>query len=173
MNDGPRTLRGWSPIALSVIVADQVTKTWAVRSLTDRDVDLVWTLRFHLSRNTGMAFSTGRSMGPIIGVLALVVVVVLLLSLKRQPGRSTDVAVGLIVGGAIGNVLDRLLRSPGWFRGAVIDFIDLQWFPIFNVADMGVTVGGALLVLASWQLGRAAREAVPGQGDDRDVEAST
>ncbi|MFW2335478.1 signal peptidase II [Ilumatobacter sp.] len=150
--DGARL--GWAPIALAVVVADQLTKHWAVNELVDGDIDLFWTLRFNLSYNTGMAFSSGESFGPIIGILALVVVVVLLLSLKRQPGRLTDVAVGLIIGGAIGNVIDRLFRQEAWFRGAVVDFIDFQWFPIFNIADIGVTVGGALLVFASWRASR-------------------
>ena len=145
----------WAPVALFVIVADQLTKHWAVNELVDRNIDLFWTLRFNLSYNTGMAFSRGENLGPIIGVLALVVVVVLLLSIKRQPGRLTDVAVGMIVGGAIGNVIDRLFRQEAWLRGGVVDFIDFQWFPIFNIADIGVTVGGALLVLASWLAGRA------------------
>jgi signal peptidase II len=52
-------------------------------------------------------------------------------------------------------VIDRLFRQDAWFRGGVVDFIDFQWFPIFNVADIGVTVGGALLVLASWRAGRS------------------
>jgi signal peptidase II len=142
--------------AVSVAVVDQLTKQWALSTLDDRDIDLIWTLRFNLSFNTGMAFSRGENWGPVIGIVALLVIVGLLLSLRRQPGRLTDVSVGLIVGGAIGNVIDRLFRSPGWFRGAVVDFIDLQWFPIFNVADMGITIGGALLVLASWRAGRHA-----------------
>lgn len=140
--------------ALVVVVVDQLTKRWALDELADRHIDVFWTLRFNLSFNTGMAFSTGESLGPLIGVVAFVVVVVLLLGLRRQPGRLTDLAAGLIVGGAIGNLADRLFRSPGWLRGAVVDFIDLQWFPIFNVADMGVTIGGALLVLATWLRGR-------------------
>jgi len=145
----------WSPVALFVVIADQLTKHWAVNELVDRDIDIFWTLRLNLAYNTGMAFSRGEDLGPIIGVVALVVVVVLLLSLKRQPGRLTDVAVGMIVGGAVGNVIDRLFRQDAWFRGGVVDFIDFQWFPIFNIADIGVTVGGALLVLASWRAGRA------------------
>ena len=60
----------------------------------------------------------------------------------------------MIVGGALGNVLDRLFRGDGWMHGAVVDFIDFQWFPIFNVADMGVTIGAALLVLHSFVVGR-------------------
>jgi signal peptidase II len=154
MTLSPRAVRGWLPVAIAVVVIDQLTKHWAINTLDDRDIDVFWTLRFHLSFNTGMAFSRGQNWGPLIGVLALVVVVVLLLSIKRQPGRLTDISVGLIVGGAIGNVLDRLFRSPGWFRGGVVDFIDFQWFPIFNVADMGITIGGGLLVLASWLNGR-------------------
>jgi signal peptidase II len=145
----------WAPVALFVVIADQLTKHWAVNELVDRDIDIFWTLRLNLAYNTGMAFSRGEDLGPIIGVVALVVVVVLLLSLKRQPGRLTDVAVGMIVGGAVGNVIDRLFRQDAWFRGGVVDFIDFQWFPIFNIADIGVTVGGALLVLASWRAGRA------------------
>ena len=151
-SDGARL--GWAPIALAVVVADQLTKHWAVNELVDRDIDVFWTLRFNLSFNTGMAFSQGENLGPVIGVLALGVVVALLLSLKRQPGRLTDVAVGLIIGGAIGNVIDRLFRQEAWLRGGVVDFIDFQWFPIFNIADMGVTIGGALLVIASWRASR-------------------
>ena len=156
-----RAMRGWLPVALVVVVADQLTKTWAVNNLVDRDVDVFWTLRFHLGFNTGMAFSRGQNWGPVIGVLALVVVVGLLLSLRRQPGRLTSISIGLIVGGAIGNVIDRLFRSPAWFRGAVVDWIDFQWFPIFNIADMGITIGGVLLVLSSWLAGRDL-EAAPG-----------
>ncbi len=156
--DGARL--AWAPVALLVIVADQVTKHWAVNELVDRNIDVVWTLRFNLSYNTGMAFSRGENFGPIIGVVALGVVVALLLSLRRQPGRLTDVAVGMIIGGAIGNVIDRLFRQEGWLRGGVVDFIDFQWFPIFNIADIGVTVGGALLVLASWQATRADADAI-------------
>lgn len=145
----------WAPVALLIVVVDQLTKHWAVNELVDRDIDVVWTLRFNLSFNTGMAFSQGQSWGPMIGIVSLVVVVVLVVGMRRQPGRLTAVAVGLIVGGAIGNVIDRLFRQAGWLRGGVVDFIDFQWFPIFNVADMGVTVGGAMLVLASWLSSRA------------------
>ncbi len=154
MSAAPRSWRGWVPTALLVVVADQLTKAWAVDRLSRGDIDIVWTLRFHLSYNTGMAFGRGQDWGPIIGVIAMLVIVAMLLSLRRQPGRLTDVAVGLIVGGAVGNLLDRLFRQDGWLRGGVVDFIDLQWVPVFNVADMAITIGGALLVLASWRLGR-------------------
>lgn len=161
--DGSRL--AWAPVALVVIVIDQLTKYWAVNELVDGDIDVFWTLRFNLSFNTGMAFSRGERFGPIIGVVALGVVVALLLSLKRQPGRLTDIAVGMIVGGAVGNVIDRLFRQEGWFRGGVVDFIDFQWFPIFNVADIGVTVGGGLLVIASWLVGRSQADTMQNSAD--------
>jgi signal peptidase II len=87
--------------------------------------------------------------------------------------------MGMIVGGALGNVLDRAFRSGGGgiLSGSVVDFIDFQWWPVFNVADMAVTVGGVILVLGSVRAGRHARteptvdervdEAVEG-GVDRD-----
>jgi signal peptidase II len=154
MNAAPRSVRGWVPVATTIVVLDQVTKSWAVNELADRDIDLFWTLRLNLSFNTGMAFSAGQNWGPVIGVVAMLVVVGLLLSMRRQPGRLTDISVGLIVGGAIGNIIDRLFRQEGWLRGGVVDFIDFQWFPIFNIADMAITIGGGLLVLASFLAAR-------------------
>lgn len=166
------TRLAWVPVAVFVIVADQLTKHWAVNELVDRDIDVFWTLRFNLSYNTGMAFSRGENFGPIIGVVALGVVVALLLSMKRQPGLLTDVAVGMIIGGAVGNVIDRLFRQDAWLRGGVVDFIDFQWFPIFNVADMAVNVGAGLLILSSILSARAHRHdeasaQEPGRLEDR------
>ncbi|TDT16227.1 signal peptidase II [Ilumatobacter fluminis] len=155
----PSSARRWAPIALAVVVLDQLTKWWALNTLDDRDIDLFWTLRFNLSFNNGMAFSQGEGLGPVIGVLALVVIVALVLSVRREDNALADVAVGLIVGGAIGNVIDRLFRDPAWMRGAVVDFIDFQWFPIFNVADMGITIGGILLIAVSWWSARQAEQA--------------
>jgi signal peptidase II len=136
-------------IAAAVVALDQLTKEWAVSNLADRNIDLLWTLRLNLTFNSGMAFGRGDGWGPVIGVVAVVVIAVLLLGLRRQGDRLSTVAAGLVIGGALGNVIDRLFRSPGWFRGAVVDFIDLQWWPIFNVADMAIVVGGVLLVVGS------------------------
>ncbi|MET0143834.1 MAG: signal peptidase II [Ilumatobacteraceae bacterium] len=146
-----RELRVPMAIAAVVIVVDQLTKRWALDALTDpdRNIDIVGSLRFNLAFNTGMAFSRGTGLGPIIGIVALVVVVGLLVSIGRTSSPVYPVAVGLIIGGAVGNLLDRLFRAPGWFRGGVVDFIDVQWWPIFNVADIGVTVGGLLLLLSA------------------------
>ena len=144
-------LRRTLAIALAVIALDQITKHWAVNSLADgRAHHVTWTLQWNLSFNSGMAFSKGQSIGPIIGLVAVVVVVVIVLGVRKTQSRTVSIAAGFVVGGAIGNLADRVFRGDGWLHGSVVDFIDFQWFPIFNVADMGVNVGGALFVL--WSL---------------------
>lgn len=141
--------------ALFVVVADILTKHWALGALDDgRTIDVVWTLRFNLHFNTGIAFSQLTGFGVIVGFLAIVVAIGLLVWSTRQPSTFVRLAIGLIVGGAIGNVIDRLFRGEGWMRGAVVDFIDFQWFPIFNVADMGVSIGATLLVLGAFVVGK-------------------
>jgi signal peptidase II len=157
MTDATRALRGSVLIAIAVVITDQFTKQWALVALDDGPIDVVWTLRFNLVFNRGMAFSQGEGLGPIIGVVALGVVVALLVSLRRGTGTLGAVGVGLVVGGALGNVIDRLFRSPGWLRGAVVDFIDFQWFPVFNVADMAINVGAGLLILGSIMAARRER----------------
>ncbi len=148
----PRFLSLWPSLAIAVVIVviDQLTKDWALDSLSDgRAHHVLWTLQWNLTFNSGMAFSRGQGIGPYIGVVALVVVVIMLVSMRRGGSRVSMIAVGLVVGGAIGNLIDRIFRERGWLRGRVVDFIDLQWFPIFNVADMGVTIGGVLLLLAA------------------------
>ncbi len=128
--------------------ADQLTKWWALQALDDgRVVDLVWTLRLRLVFNTGAAFSSFQGLGPLLGVAALAVAAALLLNRRLTGHRLSAVAAGCIAGGALGNLADRLFRSSGGFmHGAVVDFIDVQWWPVWNVADMGVVLGGAALV---------------------------
>ena len=132
-----------------IVLLDQVSKAWALRDLADgRIIHVIWTMQFNLTVNRGMAFSRGTGIGPIIGVVGLVIVVLLLLSLRRADNALTRVATGLIIGGAVGNILDRLFRGSGWMRGAVIDFIDFQWWPVFNIADMAIMVGAATMIVA-------------------------
>jgi signal peptidase II len=142
-------------IALAVLVVDQVTKVWAVAGLDDRTVHVVWKLQLRLVRNPGTAFSLGEGKGQLLGVVACVVAVVLV-HLARQP-RSLVSAVGLalILGGAIGNVIDRLVRAPhGFMKGHVVDFLDFQFWPVFNVADIGVTCGIILVIIELQDVGR-------------------
>ncbi len=143
-------------VAALFLGADQATKHWAVNRLSGgRIVEVVGSLRFNLFFNQGMAFSRFRGIGQYIGVLALVVVCVLAVNLRRAESRLSSLATGMIIGGALGNIVDRLFRGEGWLRGAVVDFIDLQWWPVFNVADIGVSVGGVLLVLGTLRRARS------------------
>ena len=136
-------------ISAVIVLLDQISKAWALRDLADgRIIHVVWTMQFNLTYNRGMAFSRGTGIGPIIGVIGLVVVALLLLSLRRADNALTRVATGLIIGGAVGNILDRLFRGSGWMRGAVIDFIDFQWWPVFNIADMAIMIGAATMMVA-------------------------
>ena len=114
-----------------------------------RTIDIVGSLRFNLAYNKGMAFSQATGAGPVIGALAFVIIIVIVLWMRRSATGVAAVAAGLIVGGALGNLIDRVFRNDAWLRGAVVDFIDLQWFPVFNVADSCITVGAVLMVLAS------------------------
>lgn len=142
-------------MAASVIVVDQLSKWWAVETLHDRNIDVFWTLRFRLIGNRGSAFSLGSGLGPLFAVAAIGVAVVLLVMGRKAPTRVGAVALGLVLGGALGNVIDRIFREgDGIFGGYVVDFIDFQWWPVFNVADMAIVCGAFLIVLVGrrgWQ----------------------
>jgi signal peptidase II len=147
--DGRAGRRLALPIGAAVIVVDQGTKEWALGRLSGgRTIDLVWTLRFRLTFNEGMAFGAGQGLGVVIGLLAAVIIALLIRQTARVMPPAQAISLGLIMGGAAGNLIDRLLRDEGLLRGAVVDFIDLQWFPVFNVADAAINIGAVLLVLA-------------------------
>ena len=151
----PRRLGIVASVAVAVVVADVASKWWAVNRLSGGDViELVGSLRFNLYFNTGVAFSLGSDggWGPWISVLAIgVVVAVSFGATSRYPLGA--VASGLISGGAVGNLLDRAFRGDdGFLHGAVIDFINLQWWPVFNIADASIVVGAILLVIASFRV---------------------
>lgn len=151
----PRRLGIVASVAAAVLVLDQASKWWAVDRLSSGDiVSVVGSLQFNLRYNTGVAFSlgSGNGLGPWISVLAIgVVVAVSFGATSRFPLGA--VASGLISGGAFGNLLDRAFRGDqGFLHGAVIDFIDLQWWPVFNVADAAIVVGAILLVIASFRV---------------------
>ena len=146
-------------IIASVVIADQASKSWALNSLSDgRTIDLVWTLRFNLVFNSGMAFSKGQGLGRLIGLLAIGVAVWLWFSLRKATSRLSVIGTSMLIGGALGNVVDRMFRGEKWLAGAVVDFIDLQWFPVFNIADSAVTVGAAMLIFASVATSRKAQQ---------------
>jgi signal peptidase II len=152
--------RALSPVAigtaLAVLVVDHATKWWAQRALDDRNIDLIASLRLNLVYNRGAAFGLGSRYAPFIALLALVVVMVVFRQTANLHSRLSQVCVGLVLGGAVGNLLDRLLREgDGLLGGAVVDFIDVQFWPVWNVADMCVVIGAILLAVVA---GREERE---------------
>lgn len=149
---GRRRWPALAALAAVVVVADQLTKAWALRALEDRTVDLVGSLRLRLVFNTGSAFSIGAGLGPVLAIVGVVVVLFLLRASKDVEGGPALMALGLVLGGAIGNLTDRALREgDGFLSGGVVDFVDLQWWPVFNVADVAIVSGVALL---AFTLGR-------------------
>jgi len=137
-------------VAVAVIVVDHATKWWAQRALDDRDIELIGSLRLHLVYNRGAAFGLGSRYAPFIALAALTIVLIVFRSAGGLHGRLAQVAVGLVIGGAIGNLLDRLFRDgPGFLGGGVVDFIDVQFWPVWNVADMGVSIGAVVLALTA------------------------
>ena len=133
-------------VAAAVLILDQLTKNWALERLSRGDIEVVFDWRFHLVRNPAAAFSLGEGLGPLIGVLALGVVAALVVMSRDYKGRLPTVFVGMIVGGALGNIADRAFRDgDGFLGGEVIDFIDVRFWPVFNVADSAVVLGVILL----------------------------
>lgn len=146
-------------IAVVILLGDQLSKHWALGALEPYSpVPVIGDLlQFQLLFNSGAAWGMGGSATPIVTVLQLAICIgaaVYLVRSVRSPWWA--VAVGLIIGGALGNIHDRLLRAPGPFRGEVVDFLQLPHWPIFNVADMAV-VAGAVLVVLFGLLGTPAR----------------
>jgi signal peptidase II len=132
-----------------VLVADVVTKVIVVDKLSNRaPVQVIpHVLRFTLTRNPGAAFSIGQGATVLFTAVALAVVVVIARTLRSLVSRGWALALGLLLGGALGNLTDRLFRSPGPLRGHVVDWIELPHWPVFNVADSAIVCGGVLAML--------------------------
>lgn len=130
-------------IVTLTVALDQITKWWAHSTLDDgRVIEILPTLELDLVYNRGFSFGTGSDFGPLIGVLVLGLIGVLVQQIRtsEHPGRVRILAV--ILGGAIGNLVDRAARADdGVLSGAVIDFIDVTWYAVFNVADIFVVCG--------------------------------
>lgn len=131
------------------VLLDQASKMWAEAELTGRPpVPLLGDLlQLRLLYNPGAAFSMGTGSTWVFTVLASVVVVVLLWQAREVAHPGWRWAFGLLLGGAGGNLTDRLLRDPGPGRGHVVDFIELPNFPVFNIADIGITSAAVLIAL--------------------------
>jgi signal peptidase II len=157
LSDGDLPSRAGSRLPLLLAVAglvlagDLVTKWLAVRELGDREpVDLFGgLLTLHLVRNAGAAFGVAQGLTIAFTVVAAAVVVVILRLSRRLASLPWAVALGLVLGGAVGNLVDRVFRAPAPGRGHVVDFLELPHWPVFNLADSAIVSAGVLMVLLS------------------------
>ena len=149
--------RGYRALAALVWVVglgvDQATKALAVDRLGDEtDVRVVGSLlQLHLTRNAGAAFSTGTQFTIVLACLAAVATVVVAVIASRARTTAWAIALGLLLAGITGNLTDRLFRAPGPLRGHVIDFLMLPHWPVFNAADICITLAAALIVLQAYR----------------------
>lgn len=136
-------------VAAVVVALDQLTKDLALRTLSDGHVDVIdGVLRWRLAFNPGGAFGLGGDYSEIFLVATLLVVGLILVWVRKLDDPRLVVPLGLVVGGGLGNVIDRIFRGHD---GKVVDFIDLHVWPVFNVADMGVVFGVVVILILSFR----------------------
>ncbi len=136
-------------VATVALALDMISKALVVAELSDRPpVELLGgLLTLRVLRNSGAAFNIGNGMTVIFTVIATGVVVAILRYARRLRSLPWAITLGLLLGGALGNLADRLLRSPGPLRGHVVDWIELPHYPVFNLADSAIVCGGVLAVI--------------------------
>lgn len=138
--------------AFVVIVIDQVTKWIALTELRPRteSIEVIGTwLQFTYVENTGAAFGLGSGYTIVVTCIAAIVAIVIIRSSRKLASVAWAIALGGLLGGALGNLIDRLIREPGPGRGFVVDFIQLPYWPVFNVADMAIVGSAILMVILS------------------------
>jgi signal peptidase II len=150
----PRRLPLLLSVAAVVLTLDVVTKVLAVKLLTPgQPVSIIGdTVTWTLVRNSGAAFSMATGYTWMLTLIASAVVVGIFWMGRRLVSTWWAIGLGMILGGAMGNLVDRFFRSPGPLRGHVVDFLSIGWWPVFNVADPSV-VGGAILLVTLSALG--------------------
>jgi signal peptidase II len=138
-------------LAVAALVAiDQLTKVWAVATLSDGPMHVIGdSVQFSLSRNAGGAFGRFQGMTTLLAIGAIVVSLLIVREARHATDRVRLIGYTLVLGGAIGNLADRLFRSPGFLKGHVVDFVAVGRFPVFNVADSCITIGAIVLVLGT------------------------
>ena len=136
-------------VALFVLALDVVTKIVVVHTLAHHaPIRLLGGfLTLLLLRNSGAAFSIGTSMTIVFTIIAVAVIIYILRTARKLRSLSWAITLGLLLGGATGNLADRIFRSPGLFRGDVVDWIELPHWPVFNLADSAIVCGGVIAVL--------------------------
>lgn len=139
--------------AAVVYLADQLTKAWASANLEPgqpREL-LGSVLQLNLTRNSGAAFSIATGSTWILTIIASCVVVFILFTVRRLGSQGWALALGLLLGGALGNLTDRMFRAPGPGRGHVVDFLALPNFPVFNLGDSAIVTAAGLIGLLAFR----------------------
>ena len=139
-------------VAAAVLAFDQLTKWWATNALADGPIVVIddW-FQLRLTFNTGASFSIFSGGGQILALVSFGVVALIFYILGDASRRIEAVALGLVLGGALGNLSDRIFRGSGLLDGAVVDFIDFTFFATFNVADIAINLGVVLLFIAAFK----------------------
>ncbi|MGX7680603.1 signal peptidase II [Jatrophihabitans sp. DSM 45814] len=152
----PRRIGLLAAVAGTALLLDIITKALVVAHLRPGDSPrfLGGVIYFSLIKNSGAAFGMASGMTAVFALVAVGVVVAIIRITPRLRSVPWAVGIGLVLGGAVGNLLDRLFRAPGALRGSVIDFIsvfgpDAEHFPAFNIADSAITVGAVVIGLTA------------------------
>lgn len=152
----PRRVALFAVVAVAVTVLDVVSKVLVVAKLDHQPPKrlLGGAIYLDVARNSGAAFSLGTGFTVILSLIAVAVIVVIVRTASRMRSTGWAIALGLILGGAIGNLADRIFRAPGVFRGHVVDWISLfgpnaEHWPIFNLADSAIVCGAILAAFLS------------------------
>ncbi|MEU6662921.1 signal peptidase II [Streptomyces sp. NPDC046821] len=150
---GKRKIAVLFAVAAFAFVLDLVSKMIVVAKLEHHEPIKVigdW-LQLEAIRNAGAAFGIGEAFTIIFTVIATAVIVVIARLARKLYSLPWAIALGLLLGGALGNLTDRIFRSPGIFEGAVVDFIAPKGFAVFNLADSAIVCGGILIVILSFR----------------------
>ncbi|MFE9646546.1 signal peptidase II [Streptomyces sp. NPDC006365] len=150
---GKRRIAVLFTVAALAYALDLISKIIVVAKLEHHEpIEIIgdW-LRFEAIRNAGAAFGFGEAFTVIFTVIATAVIVVIARLARKLYSLPWAIALGLLLGGALGNLTDRIFRSPGVFEGAVVDFIAPKGFAVFNLADSAIVCGGILIVLLSFR----------------------
>lgn len=143
-------------LALVAVIIDQLSKFWVVANLEGKPAIEVFSdltiagrsiLSFTVTRNTGASFGIGSEITYVFSILAFVVIGLILFMAKNFTNNLWVSTLGLMMGGAAGNLLDRIFRAPGFFQGGVVDFISVERFSIFNLADTFITIAAIGIIL--------------------------
>ncbi|MGH8924400.1 MAG: signal peptidase II [Acidimicrobiia bacterium] len=137
-------------LAAVIVALDQLTKLWAANTFASGPRSIIGDfLVFRFTENTGAAFSLLPDAGRFLGVAAVAAVGFISYALAKPRPVQEQVAFGLVLGGALGNLGDRIFRGPGFLDGPVIDWIQIPYWPTFNIADSAVSVAIAILAFGA------------------------